>query len=176
MMPRWTCQRRITSSISTRPARIVVLPFWGSSSQPPNIRPRHSIQRLPLVMDLRTTRISMPGIPYIGVFWMKSCRWLILRFELPYWRCCQRAHIAFNLISNLILGNFQVIARLEIHPERRTVVEVASETQGCISSNCALFVDDIGDPRHRDAQVHSNPVHTQPQWDHKLLAENFSWM
>src|SRR5580658_10259930 len=83
---------------------------------------------------------------------------LILRFELPYWRCFQRAHIAFNLISNLILGNFQVIARLEIHPERRTVVEVACETQGCVSSNCAFLVDDIGDPRHSDAQVHSNSV------------------
>src|SRR5712671_1245851 len=74
-------------------------------------------------------------------------------FELPYWRCFQRAHIAFNLISNLILGNFQVIARLEIHPERRTVIEVARKTQGCISSNCSFLVDDIGDPRHRDAQV-----------------------
>jgi len=52
-------------------------------------------------MDLPT----MPGIPYIGVFWMKSCGWLILRFELPYCRCGQRAHIAFYLISNFILGH-----------------------------------------------------------------------
>jgi hypothetical protein len=74
-------------------------------------------------------------------------------FELPCWHCFPRADIAFNLISNLILGNFQVIARLEIHPERRTIVEVARETQGCVSSNCAFLVDDIGDPRHRDAQV-----------------------
>src|SRR5882724_8402933 len=76
-------------------------------------------------------------------------------FELPCWHCFQRADIAFNLTSNLIFGDFQVIARLEIHPERRTIVEVARETQGCISSNCAFLVDDIGDPRHRDAQVHS---------------------
>jgi ParB/RepB/Spo0J family partition protein len=81
-------------------------------------------------------------------------------FELPCWHCFQRADIAFNLISNLICGDFQVIARLEIHPERRTIVEVARETQGCVSSNCAFLVDDIGDPRHRDAQVHSNSVHT----------------
>src|SRR6266566_3937900 len=81
-------------------------------------------------------------------------------FELPCWHCSQRADIAFNLISNLILGNFQVIARLEIHPERRTVVEVARETKGRVSSNCAFLVGYIGDPRHRDAQVHSNSVHT----------------
>ena len=48
---------------------------------------------------------------------------LILRFELPYWRRFQRAHIALNLISNLIFGNFQVIARLEIHPERRLLLK-----------------------------------------------------
>jgi hypothetical protein len=80
--------------------------------------------------------------------------------ELPCWHCFQRADIAFNLISNLIFGDFQVISRLEIHPERRTIVEVARETQGCVSSNCAFLVYDIGDPRHRDAQVHSNSVHT----------------
>ena len=97
-------------------------------------------------------------------------------FELPCWRCLQRAHIAFNLISHLIFGDFQVIARLEIHPKRRTVVEVARETQGCVSSNCAFLVDDVRDPRYRNAQVHSNPVHTQTQRRHKLLSENFSWM
>src|ERR1700676_1450459 len=92
-----------------------------------------------------------------------AAAWMYLAqpsFELPCWHCFQRADSAFNLIFNLILGNFQVIARLEIHPERRTIVEVARETQGCVSSNCAFLVDDIGDPRHRDAQVHSNSVHT----------------
>jgi len=92
-----------------------------------------------------------------------AAAWMYLAhpsFELPCWHCFQRADIAFNLISNLIFGDFQVIARLEIHPERRTIVEVARETQGCVSSNCAFLVDDIGDPRHRDAQVHSNSVHT----------------
>jgi len=65
--------------------------------------------------------------------------------ELPCSRCFQRANIAFNLFGNRIFGNFQVITRLEIHPERRTVVEVAREAQGCVSSNCAFLVDDIGD-------------------------------
>src|SRR2546427_7532686 len=96
--------------------------------------------------------------------------------ELPCWHCFERADIAFNLISNLIFGDFQVIARLEIHPERRTIVKVARETQGCVSSNCAFLVDDIGDPRHRDAQVHSNSVHAESQREHKLFSENFSWM
>src|SRR5260370_30960669 len=67
-----------------------------------------------------------------------AAAWMYLAhpsFELPCWHCFQRADIAFNLISNLILGNFQVIARLEIHPERRTSVEVALETQGCVSCN-----------------------------------------
>jgi Domain of unknown function (DUF4386) len=79
--------------------------------------------------------------------------------ELPCRHCFQRADIAFNLLCDLIFGDFQVIVRLEIHPEGRTTVEVARETQGCVSSNCAFLVDDIGDPRHRDAQVHSNSVH-----------------
>src|ERR1700686_2207680 len=96
--------------------------------------------------------------------------------ELPCWHCSQRADIAFNLISNFIFGDFQVIARLEIHPERRTIVEGARETQGCVSSNCAFLVDDIGDPRHRDARVHSHSVHTYSQREHKLFPENFSWM
>src|SRR6202040_1214669 len=62
-----------------------------------------------------------------------AAAWMYLThpsFELPCWHCFQRADIAFNLIGNLIPGNFQVIARLEIHPERRTVVKVARETQG----------------------------------------------
>lgn len=60
-----------------------------------------------------------------------AAAWMYLAhpsFELPCWHCFQRADIAFNLISNLIFGDFQVIARLEIHPERRTIVEVARET------------------------------------------------
>src|SRR6202166_490178 len=92
-----------------------------------------------------------------------AAAWMYLAhpsLELLCWHCFQRADIAFNLISNFIFGDFQVIARLEIHPERRTIVEVARETQGGVSSNCAFLVDDIGDPRHRDAQVHSNSVHT----------------
>jgi hypothetical protein len=60
-------------------------------------------------------------------------------FELPCGHSFQRADIAFNLISNLIFGDFQVIARLEIHPERRTIVEVAGETQGCVCSNCPFL-------------------------------------
>jgi hypothetical protein len=73
------------------------------------------------------------------VFWQSSKAGHVAP-QSPYWRGLQRAHIAFNLISNFMLGNFQVIARLEIHPERRTVVEVARETQGCVSSNCAFQV------------------------------------
>jgi len=35
-------------------------------------------------------------------------------------------------------ADFQVITRLEIHPERRAVVEVARETKGRVSSNWAF--------------------------------------
>ena len=103
--------------------------------------------------------MAVPAVLYVVVVKRVSdenpnagvAAWIYLAhpsFELPCWHCFQRADIAFNLISNLILGNFQVIARLEIHPERRTVVEVARETKGRVSSNCAFLVGDIGDPRH----------------------------
>jgi hypothetical protein len=46
----------------------------------------------------------------------------------------QRLHVTRNLISKLVLGHFQIVAGLEIHPECRRVLEVAgasSRNQGC---------------------------------------------
>src|SRR2546422_314992 len=46
----------------------------------------------------------------------------------------QRLHVALNLRSDFVLGNSQVVARLEIHPERQAVLEIACETQRAVSA------------------------------------------
>src|SRR6266704_3261229 len=88
----------------------------------------------------------------------------------------QRLHVALNLRSDFVLGNSQVVARLEIHPERRAVLEIACETRRGIGSDSAPLVDDVGDPGHWDAQIHGHPVHAQPERIHELLSEDLPGM
>jgi hypothetical protein len=62
-------------------------------------------------------------------------------------------HISRNLGGDLVLGNFQVVARLEIHPESSGVLEITRKTQRRVGGDAAALVHDIRDPRHRDPQA-----------------------
>src|SRR5215472_5598008 len=66
----------------------------------------------------------------------------------------QRLHVTLNLVGELILSHFQIVARLKIHPKCRCVLEVAGEALCGVRGNPTPLVDDIGDSSQWDAQVH----------------------
>src|SRR6266851_3614320 len=88
----------------------------------------------------------------------------------------QRLDVAFDLCRDFVGGDLQVIARLQIHPECRTVLKVTGKAECRVCRDAAAFVDNVSDPSHRDAQIHCHSVHAQSERSHELLAENFSWM
>jgi hypothetical protein len=84
--------------------------------------------------------------------------------------------IAGDLAGDLVLGDFQVIARLQIHPKSRTVPEITRKAERGIRGDAAALVDNVCDARYRDAQSHGDFIHAQPQGSHELLAENLTRM
>ena len=88
----------------------------------------------------------------------------------------RRARSAYFVVGKLVFGHFRIVAGLEIHPEFRPVLEVTREAQCGVRSNPTPLVDDIGDPSHRDAQVHRHFVHAKAETGHKFPFQNFSGM
>src|SRR5882724_6195958 len=85
-------------------------------------------------------------------------------------------HVALDLSRNFVLGDFQIITGLEVHPESRAVSEITRKAQGRIRSDATPLVDDIGDSRNRYAQGHGHLVHAQSERCHEFFAENLSRM
>ena len=48
-----------------------------------------------------------------------------------------------NLLGEFILGNLEVLAGLQIHPERRSIPEISGRTEGSVGGNAAPLV--VGD-------------------------------
>ena len=88
----------------------------------------------------------------------------------------ERAHVALDLARDFIFGHFQVLARLQVHPKCRAVLEVTREAQSRVRRDPAPLVDDVSDARHRDAEVQTHPVHAQAERLHEFLAENLARM
>ncbi len=57
----------------------------------------------------------------------------------------QRLHVASDLGGNLVLGDFQVVAGLEIHPEYRSVLEIARKAQSRVGGDATPLVHDVRD-------------------------------
>jgi len=68
------------------------------------------------------------------------------RSVLPARTCrLEWLHVALDFGGEFVLGNFQFITGLKVHPEDGAVVEIASEAESCFGGYAAFFVDDIGD-------------------------------
>jgi hypothetical protein len=92
-----------------------------------------------------------------------------LMYQLQYFRpvppgffLSPRHHLE-RLHVTLVLGHFQIVAGLEIHPECRSVLEVAGEAQCCVRGNPTPLGDNISDPRHQDAQVYRHLFMLRPR-------------
>ena len=59
--------------------------------------------------------------------------------------------LALDLYPHLVLGNFQLVAGLQTHPECRRRSEVPRETQRSVAGDPALATDEIADAVCRDA-------------------------
>ena len=62
-------------------------------------------------------------------------------------------NFTLNYTRDLVLRNFQIVPGLKIQPEAGAGVEVSSESQSSIWGNAAALVDNLGNSRHRDAQI-----------------------
>src|SRR5215469_13927199 len=74
--------------------------------------------------------------------------------------CTSRSTFA----GELVLGHFQIVAGLEIHPECRRVLEVAGEAQCGVRGNPTPLVDDIGDSSHRFKRLYLCPHVRRTPW------------
>jgi len=76
----------------------------------------------------------------------------------------------------LVLGDFEIIAGLQVHPKGRIVTEITRKAEGGVRGDAAAFVDDVGDASDGDAQSHCDFVHAEPQGGHELFAESLAGM
>lgn len=90
--------------------------------------------------------------------------------------CGERLYVALDLARDFILGDFQVIARLQIHPKGWAVSEIACKAERRIGGDSSALVDDIRDARHWNAESQGQLVHAHIQRSHELFAESFSGM
>ena len=60
----------------------------------------------------------------------------------------QRPHTPRHLGRNLIFRHFQVVSRLQVHPERHCSIEIPRKPQRRIGGNCPPFLHNIPNPVH----------------------------
>jgi hypothetical protein len=87
-------------------------------------------------------------------------------------KCTKRSSSRWNLFQGLNvafdLGGYLVLS------DRRAVPKISSEAKRRVRGNPVSLFDDVGDTGYRNAQVHRHTIHAQAEWNHELLAENFT--
>ena len=82
--------------------------------------------------------------------------------------------VAGDFGRELVFGDLEVVAGLEVHPEGGGVLEIASEAQSGVGGDAAALVDDVGDAGNGDAKVESEFVHAQAQGLEEFFAKNLA--
>ncbi len=67
-------------------------------------------------------------------------------------------HFSLNPIAKPIFLNFQIIASLHVEPEAVSGPEVPGQSQGCISGDGPIAVDDLVDPSRRYTEIFCKAV------------------
>ena len=70
-----------------------------------------------------------------------------------------RTDFPFNGAGELVLRHLEIVRGLKNQPKARAGIEVPSQPQSRIWSNAAALVDDLGNARHRDAEIERQPIH-----------------
>jgi hypothetical protein len=83
-------------------------------------------------------------------------------------------NIAVDLPCGFSHGNPEIVRSLKVHPELRSIPEIAPESEGRISGDTALAIDDLTYAVHRDPQVACELIDADPQRFHEVLEQDLS--
>jgi hypothetical protein len=82
--------------------------------------------------------------------------------------------VASDTLSRSAPCNLQVVGRLEIHPEFRTVSKEPRETQGGVGGDTAPSVDNLAYTVNRNAEIARQPVDAYFQRPHQVFPKDLS--
>src|SRR6266705_1536377 len=87
-----------------------------------------------------------------------------------------RPDLAFHAIAMGRFGDFQLVMRLEVHPEPGTRPEISSEPHGGIGGDAAATANDVVEPRARRLDRLAQRIHAEPERLQEFSLENFAGM
>ena len=82
--------------------------------------------------------------------------------------------VAGDFGREMVFGDLQVVAGLQVHPEGGVVLEVTCQAKGGIGGDAAALVDDIGDASDGDAEIESQFVHAETKRLEEFFAKDFA--
>jgi len=85
-------------------------------------------------------------------------------------------HLSFDTAGQLVRGDFQIICGLQIHPESRARIEVASQPQRRIGSDAAALVNNFRNPSYGHMQIQSETIHAELKRLHEVSPQNLAGM
>src|SRR5205807_6799518 len=83
-------------------------------------------------------------------------------------------HFTLDDTLELILRNLKVVGCLRVQPKTCTGIKVTPKTQGRVWSNASTLVHDFRDARNRNTEIKSQLVHSDAEWHHEILSEDFA--
>src|SRR6476646_9821662 len=85
-------------------------------------------------------------------------------------------HRSVDTARQLVGGDFQIIRGLQIHPEKRACLEVASEAQRRVRTDAAALVNNFRNASHGHMQIHSETIHAELKRLHEVSPQNLAGM
>jgi len=85
-------------------------------------------------------------------------------------------HLSFDTAGQLVRGDFQIVCGLQIHPESRARIEVASQPQRRIGSDAAALVNNFRNPSYGHMQIQSDTIHAELKRLHEISLQNLPRM
>ena len=102
-----------------------------------------------------------------------------LRFAQPTLRRLPRPLMPLDLrdlAANRILGDFQIVARLDVHPERRRGAEEFAQPERGVGGDRRLLARQPLDARARHAELRRHGIRRELHRLQELLAQDFAGM
>jgi hypothetical protein len=82
----------------------------------------------------------------------------------------------FDCARQLVLGDFQIVGGLQVHPEFRAGVEVAGQTQGSIGRDSPTFVNYLWDTGTGTRRSRARRVQARAKRLREVTAQNLTGM
>jgi len=85
-------------------------------------------------------------------------------------------HLSLDTAGQLVGCDFQIVCGLQIHPEKRRGLEVASQPQRRIGSDATALVNNLRNASHGHMQIQSQTIHTELKRLHEVSPQNLAGM